>query len=186
MVAEHLLELGHKRIGLINGPIRLKPCAERRSSFVEVLAERGFELAAAHDLETAEMTIEAGEAAAARLFDQRLLPTALFCTNDLLALGAERAALAKGLRVPGDLAIVGNDDIRFAATSLVPLTTVRNPSYELGYESARLLVDEATNGLKHRHRRLLFEPELIVRASTAAVSRSANGRRARSRAVASP
>jgi LacI family transcriptional regulator len=166
-VGEHLVACGHERIGLINGPISLRPCEERRSSFLQVMAEHGLELDPSHDLETTEMTIEAGEAAANELLDGRTLPTAVFCTNDLLALGAERAALTHGLRVPDDLAIVGYDDIRFAATALVPLTTVRHPAYQLGYRAAKLLLDEVANGHEHRHQRLLFEPELVVRESTA-------------------
>ena len=175
LVAEHLTGLGHKRIALVNGPTSLTPCAERRSSFLEVLAEHGLSLKAAHDLEQDEMTIEAGEEAANMLFNARSLPTAVFCTNDLLALGMERGALTRGIRVPDDLAIVGYDDIRFAATALVPLTTVRHPAHELGYRSAKLLIDEATNGAEHRHQRLLFEPELMVRDSTAGRTVSANG-----------
>jgi LacI family transcriptional regulator len=174
-VAEHLVELGHRRIALINGPVSLKPCAERRDSFLSALGTHGIGLSAAHDVEAPEMTIEAGEQAAAKLLRGSARPTALFCTNDLLALGAERAALASGIRVPSDLAIVGYDDIRFAATSLVPLTTVRNPSFELGYESTRLLLDEALNKVDHAHRRLLFEPELIVRASTFDAGAGSNG-----------
>jgi LacI family transcriptional regulator len=178
MVAEHLVERGHRRIAFLNGPVNLKPCAERRAAFFDVLAEHGLEVAAEHDLEAPEMTIEAGAETAATLLGSRRLPTAVFCTNDLLALGLERTALARGIRIPDELAVVGYDDIRFAATSLVPLTTVRNPSFELGYESARLLIDEATAGAEHKHRRLLFEPELVVRESTARVLR-ANGSRAR-------
>jgi LacI family transcriptional regulator len=167
LVAEHLVGLGHKRIGLINGPVNLKPCAERRSSFVTALGEHGLELDPTHDIETSEMTIEAGARATARLLEAGKPPDALFCANDLLALGAERATLSRGVRVPADVAIVGYDDIRFAATSLVPLTTVRNPSFELGYESTQLLLHEASEGSGHKHRRLLFEPELVIRASTA-------------------
>jgi LacI family transcriptional regulator len=165
-VAQHLLALGHEHIGLLNGPSSLKPCVERRDGFVEVLDKAGVQLDAAHDLVAETMTIEAGEEAAAGLLGRPGGPTALFCGNDLLAIGAERAALARGVRIPEDLAIVGYDDIRFAETSLVPLTSVRNPAYELGFEAARLLIDEATNGSGHRHERLLFEPELIVRQST--------------------
>ena len=181
LVAEHLLELGHKRIGLINGPVSLTPCAERRKSFVDVLSAHGVELAAAADIETTEMTIEAGATAAARVLEARTPPTALFCTNDLLALGAVRTVSAHGLDVPRDLAIVGYDDIRFAATALVPLTTVRNPAFELGYESTQLLIDEAADGTNHKHRRLLFEPELVVRASTGPVSTKTRSSRSRNR-----
>jgi LacI family transcriptional regulator len=173
LVAEHLIELGHERIALINGPVGLKPCAERRESFVEVLADNGLELDAAHDVEAPEMTIEAGAEAAARLLAATPLPTAVFCANDLLALGTERTALGLGVRVPDDLAIVGYDDIRFASTALVPLTTVRNPSFELGYEATKLLIDEASNRDGHTHRRLLFEPELVVRSSTAVAGNGA-------------
>ena len=166
LVAEHLVSLGHERLGLINGPGSLKPCAERRASFLDALGKRGLALASAHDVETAEMTISAGEEAVANLLSRGRLPTALFCTNDLLAIGAEHAALTRGLRVPEDLAIVGYDDIRFAAMSFVPLTSVRMPAYELGYRATKLLIDEATNDSRHRHQRLLFEPELVVRQST--------------------
>jgi LacI family transcriptional regulator len=77
--------------------------------------------------------------------------------------------------VPDDFAIVGYDDIRFAATALVPLTTVRQPAHELGYQSAKLLIDERTNGSEHRHQRPLFEPELVVRESTGGSSGDTNG-----------
>ncbi len=166
LAAEHLIELGHRTIGLLNGPIHLTPCAERRASFLQVLHDHGLELERAFDVEVSEMTIEAGEQATTSVLGQDKLPSAIFCTNDLLALGAERAALARGLSVPRELALVGYDDIRFAASSLVPLTTLRNPSFELGYESTKLLIDEASEGTEHRHRKLLFEPELVVRQST--------------------
>jgi LacI family transcriptional regulator len=174
LVAEHLIELGHRRVALINGPVNLKPCAERRDSFLTVLHEHGLELDPSDDIEVPEMTVEAGYEAGRRLLGSDARPTAVFCTNDLLALGMERIAVESGVRVPSQLGIVGYDDIRFASTSLVPLTTVRNPSFELGYEATKLVIDEATNTTEHAHRRLMFEPELVVRSSTAAPSR--NGR----------
>ena len=184
LVAQHLVSLGHERLGFVNGPTTLKPCAERRQGFLTVLGEHALELRPDHDFVAPTMTIEAGEDAARTLLDRPDRPTALFCANDLLAIGAERAAIDLGLRIPDDVAIVGYDDIRFAATSLVPLTSVRIPAYELGYEAARLLIDEATNAAQHRHTRLRFEPELIVRASTRpAGNGAARGARA---AVAGP
>jgi LacI family transcriptional regulator len=100
------------------------------------------------------------------LLDVGRPPTAVFCGNDLLAIGAESAALARGLSIPEDVAIVGYDDIRFAATSLVPLTSMRIPSYELGFRAAELLIDEASDPAHHRHRTVLLQPELMTRAST--------------------
>jgi LacI family transcriptional regulator len=125
------------------------------------------------------MTVEAGYEAGGRLLGSVERPTAVFCTNDLLALGMERIAVESGVRVPSQLGIVGYDDIRFASTSLVPLTTVRNPSFELGYEATKLVIDEATNTTEHSHRRLMFEPELVVRSSTGAPSRNGRGKAGR-------
>jgi LacI family transcriptional regulator len=166
-IAEHLVELGHTRIGMINGPAHLKPCAERRDGVCGVLTAEGLRLAAEHEVEAQTMTIEAGEAAMTELLRRKTLPTAVVCGNDLLAIGAERAALAAGLAIPGDVAIAGFDDIRYAATSLVPLTTVRLPAYELGYSAAKLVIEEATDAAHHEHQNVLFEPDLMVRASTA-------------------
>jgi LacI family transcriptional regulator len=165
-VGKHLLELGHERIGLINGPRRLKPCFERREGLREVLAPHGLDIAAEDEIELGEMTIEAGEVGMNEFLSRKPLPSAVFCGNDLMAIGAERAALARGLAIPHDIAIVGYDDIRFAATSLVPLTSVRNPAYQLGYEAARLVIEEAADDGTHKHRNVLLQPELVVRSST--------------------
>jgi LacI family transcriptional regulator len=131
-----------------------------------VLDAQGISIHPHHEIEMDAMTIEAGEAGMAKLLDRRSLPTAVFCGNDLMAIGAERAALAHGLKIPEDVAIVGYDDIRFAATSLVPLTSVRNPAYDLGYHAAKLVIEEATDTGDHEHRNVLLEPQLIARAST--------------------
>jgi len=172
-VGEHLVALGHKRIGLINGLRTLKPCAERRGGLFEVIEASDAQVAARHELEMDEMTTEAGERGMSELLSRGRPPSAVFCGNDLMAIGAERAALAHGLAIPDDVAIVGYDDIRFAATSLVPLTSVHNPAYDLGYQAAGLLIEEATDGAHHQHRNVLLEPELIARASTDGATRAA-------------
>jgi hypothetical protein len=94
------------------------------------------------------------------------VPTAAFCTNDLLALGLLRRLSQLGAQVPGDLAIVGYDDIDFAADSAVPLTSIRQPKYELGQTAAQLILEEADAPAEHEHRRFVFTPELITRASS--------------------
>jgi LacI family transcriptional regulator len=172
-VGDHLISLGHKRIGLINGLRTLKPCAERREGLFEVLEASGAAVDTRHELEMDEMTTEAGEHAMSEILSRPRPPTAIFCGNDLMAIGAERAALEHGLSIPDDVAIVGYDDIRFAATSLVPLTSVRNPAYDLGYQAASLLIEEATDSAHHQHLNVLLEPELIVRASTEGTRRDA-------------
>lgn len=165
-LAEHLVAIGHRRIGILNGPRHLKPCSERREGIVASLEAHGLSIDSRDEIDMEAMTIETGEAGMNLLLDQPTLPTAVFCGNDLMAIGAERAALSRGVSIPEDIAIVGYDDIRFAATSLVPLTSVRNPAYDLGYHAAKLLIEEATDNGQHEHRNVLLEPELIVRAST--------------------
>ena len=94
-------------------------------------------------------------------------PTAAVCANDLLALGVLQEMVRHGVRVPEDFAIVGYDDIDFAAA--VPLTSVRKPRHELGRRAAELLLDEAgggTDGRAHVHEQPVFEPVLVVRESS--------------------
>jgi LacI family transcriptional regulator len=89
-----------------------------------------------------------------------------FCANDLLALGLLQAMTQQGLHVPDDLAVIGYDDIEFAAAAAVPLTSVRQPRELLGRTAARLLLEEASGDPDHVHRHVQFQPELVVRAST--------------------
>src|SRR5690606_5817246 len=93
-------------------------------------------------------------------------PTAAFCANDLLALGVLQGLTRQRVRVPGDIALVGYDDIDFAAAAAVPLSSVRQPRQRLGRAAAELLVDEANPPASHQHRQVLFEPELVVRESS--------------------
>ncbi|NUW31640.1 LacI family DNA-binding transcriptional regulator [Nonomuraea sp. SMC257] len=93
-------------------------------------------------------------------------PTALFCANDLLALGLMHGLTAAGLRIPDDVALIGYDDIDYAAAAAVPLSSIRQPRAELGRVAAELLLEEIDEGERHRHRQVLFDPELVVRASS--------------------
>ena len=97
----------------------------------------------------------------------------MFGTNDMLALGLLRRLGQAGVAVPGDLAVVGYDDIEFAADAAVPLTSVRQPKYQLGRAAAELLLDEADRPDQHEHRRIVFKPELVARASSGVVGRPA-------------
>lgn len=169
LAGEHLASIGHTEIALINGPEEISQCVDRRLGFLAALERRSLKLAEACDIEVPELTIAAGVSAAEALLARRNLPTAVFCANDLLALGAERALIAAGLRVPDDIAIVGYDDVAFAGLAFVPLTSVRQPAYELGYRAAQLLLDEASRQ-SHLHQHVLFTPELVVRQSTVHVA----------------
>ncbi len=112
------------------------------------------------------LSIEQGEAAVALLMALEPRPTAVMCANDLLALGVLRGLAAAGISVPDEMAVVGYDDVAFASMLSPSLTSVRQPKYELGVVAAELLLEEVA-GLPHEHRAIRFEPELVVRASSA-------------------
>lgn len=165
LVGEHLCELGHRRLALVNGPRAWSQCADRREGFLAAADAAGAHLLAGADIEVEQMTISAGEAAAKEILAGTDRPTGIFCTNDLLALGVEHVLIGAGCRVPEEFAIVGYDDVAFATMAFVPLTSVRQPAYELGRQAATHLLNEASD-TAHKHERIVFEPELIVRAST--------------------
>jgi LacI family transcriptional regulator len=165
LAGEHLCSLGHKRLALVNGPRDWSQCADRREGFLAAAGTAGAKLLADTDVEVEKMTIAAGEEAATTILAAKQRPSAVFCANDLLALGLEHALIAAGFRVPEDFAIVGYDDVAFATMAFVPITSVRQPAYELGHRAALQLLSEASDE-KHKHEQVVFEPELVVRAST--------------------
>ena len=138
-------------------------------------------------IETAKLDVASGRATGEVLAQMpvRTRPTAVFCANDLLALGLLQDTTRRRLSVPRDLAIVGYDDIEFAAAAAVPLTSIRQPREDLGLAAMELLLEEAAElplrsapvslrspdahparPARHRHRQIVFEPELVVREST--------------------
>ena len=173
IAVEHLAEQGHTRVAVIGGPDSLGQVRERLQGARELWAELGLPADDLVYLPTDAMTVAEGRSAGERLagLPARRRPTAAFCANDLLALGLLQQGIGAGLRVPDDLAIVGFDDIEFAAAAAVPLTSVRQPRQELGRAAAQLVLDEANNP-DHQHRQMLFTPELVARASTSRVSRT--------------
>jgi LacI family transcriptional regulator len=173
IAVEHLAEQGHTRVAVIGGPESIGQVRERLEGAREIWAELGLPPDDLVYLPTAALTVAEGRSAGERLagLPTRRRPTAAFCANDLLALGLLQQTIGSGLRVPDDLAIVGFDDIEFAAAAAVPLTSVRQPRQELGRAAAHLVLDEATNPA-HQHQQLIFTPELVARASTASRIRS--------------
>lgn len=163
----HLIELGHTRIAYVGGPHTIGQVVDRRSGARRSLTQAGLPAENLVELVTGALTVAEGRGAGQRLaglpLDRR--PTAAFCANDLLALGLLQQCVSLGLRVPEDLAIVGYDDIEFAAAAAVPLTSVRQPRQLLGRTAAELLLDESSNP-DHEHQRVMFTPELVVRTST--------------------
>lgn len=124
----------------------------------------------ARNASSERLDVAAGRDAGARLLGLADRPTAVFCADDLLALGVLQAMYAAGVTAPDDLAIVGYDDIEFAAAA-VPLTSVRQPAVTMGALAAELLLEETEAQDKpaaHEHRRVVLQPELVVRRSSLA------------------
>jgi LacI family transcriptional regulator len=164
LATRHLLELGHSRIACIAGSSSITPSAERLIGYRRALEEAGRpydeqlivrgDYHAQSGLELTHFILK---------LDPR--PTAIFALNDLMALGALRAAAEAGYSVPRDLAVVGYDDLELAHFTNPPLTTIAQPKKEIGAQAVNLLVER----ISHKSRppsRLVLPPELIVRRST--------------------
>jgi LacI family transcriptional regulator len=167
LAGQHLLIAGHRRIAFLNGPHTTQACVDRRTGLHQACQQA--------DLDPADVIVEItvrqlnsaqGEAAATAIPGDHPDVTAIACINDLVALGALRALAEQSVSVPGDVAVIGYDDVDFAASLATPLSTIRQPRYEIGRAAAQLLLDEATEGVTHLHQRLQFQPELVVRASS--------------------
>ncbi|MFC5824537.1 LacI family DNA-binding transcriptional regulator [Nonomuraea insulae] len=161
----HLLAKGARSLVYVTGPLTIRQCAERREGAKAAMRGVGLDPADLRVVEATTMTARAGEKAAADLIAGDL-PEAVFCANDLLALGVLRALLRSGVRVPEDVALMGYDDIDFAAASTVSLSSMRQPTYQLGRIATELLLDECDNPDTHAHQHIMFQPELVAREST--------------------
>jgi DNA-binding LacI/PurR family transcriptional regulator len=158
----HLRALGHDEIGMILGPEDHMPSRLRLASFLAVAKRAGIK--EADRVEHVTFSLEAGHAAATRLVGRGI--TGVICSSDPLALGAIRAARRLGLRVPDDISVVGYDDSALMTCTDPPLTTIRQPIEAMGRAAVKLLASQI-DGTMANGERLLFEPELVVRGSTA-------------------
>lgn len=164
LATEHLLALGHTRIGHVTGASELRISAERLAGFREALASAGIAVDAQLVAE-GRFTEETGHDGALALLERRPDLTAVFAANDLSALGVLSALATRGRRVPEDVSVVGFDDLPLAAFTTPPLTTVHQPATEIGRRATEILL-ELTRGKRARTTRHLLEPRLVVRDST--------------------
>jgi LacI family transcriptional regulator len=168
LAVTHLLEQGHRRIGFVGGPHAIPQVADRLAGARRALEVAGRSPEDLTLLETDALTVATGREAGQRLtgLPSGLRPTAAFCANDLVALGLLQELIHQGVAVPDDVALVGYDDIDFAAAAAVPLTSVRQPRQLLGRTATELLLQEAERLPGHVHEQIQFTPELVVREST--------------------
>ena len=166
LIADHLASLGHRRITFVGNPEAARPVRARFTGFEQALAAvEGVDLEVIPAPLTIDAGLEVGRELASRRPSQR--PTAVATAVDLIAIGVLQSLLASGIRVPEDLSLAGYDDIPFTSQLSVPLTAVARPHKRMGAAAADLLLS-VLNGGAPEQRHLLLQPELIVRASTAA------------------
>lgn len=141
IATQHLIDLGHQRIGYINGREDWIEAQNRLAGYQDVLSQQGLPVDQAL-IKQGNWGVDSGYQAAQELLSLQEKPTAIFAANDIMALGAIYAIQEAGLHVPDDIAVVGYDDRDFAAWIRPALTTIRMPSYEMGQAAARLLLKQ--------------------------------------------
>ncbi|NJP44390.1 LacI family DNA-binding transcriptional regulator [Actinacidiphila epipremni] len=170
LAAQHLIDAGHRSFVYVGGQAAVPQVRDRRAGALAALAGAGLPAGALIDVTTNRLDVAAGRDAGARLLGLAPRPTAVFCANDLLTLGVLQSLFDAGVKVPDQVAIVGYDDIEFAAAAAVPLTSVRQPAAEMGRIAMELLAAEtsaaAEGGGPHEHRQIVLQPELVVRSSS--------------------
>jgi LacI family transcriptional regulator len=159
----YLLNLGHKRIGLVTGILYVMDGWQRLQGFINTLNS--------HDIEIdnnlifkGDFTEKSGYDSLYYFFSLQYSPTAVFCSNDHMALGIYKAAHEKNIKIPSDLSVIGFDDIKLASFLTPPLTTVRQPIDLLGKTTAKLMIDCIEKKLKEV-KKIIIKPELIIRSS---------------------
>ena len=170
LAVAHLLEQGYSNIALVGGPGTLQQVRDRRLGAQIARSQHPSEVQLL-TISTPGLDSASGVSAATEigLLPPAERPTAVFAANDLLAIGLLQGFVSQGMQVPADIAIIGYDDISFAASAAVPLSSVRQPRRALGCRAAELLFEEieaVEQDLPHEHQAVQFNPELVVRRST--------------------
>jgi LacI family transcriptional regulator len=169
MAARHLIEQGRRRLVFVGGPMQIRQVTDRLAGAQRAVAQ--CEGATLEVVDIDALSVIEGRAAGHSILERPPTgrPDAIFAANDLVAMGVLQALMLQGvgpgITVPREIALIGYDDIDFAAAAVVPLSSIRQPSALIGQTAVEILLDEARNtALAARH--IVFQPELVVRAST--------------------
>jgi LacI family transcriptional regulator len=168
LATRHLISLGHRRVACITGPSNLTPSADRVAGYREALEQAGIPVDESLILR-GDFRARSGYEDAKLLLGRTPGPSAIFVCNDMMAIGAIRAASQLGLRVPEDLSIVGFDNIELAAYTTPPLTSVAQPKQEIGQMAVALLIERAKEPTLPPRRNML-PSRLVIRESTGAIA----------------
>ena len=161
---EHLASLGHREIAWVTGPETIPQVADRTAGVMRAAKIAKVEIST---IRVPLMNSAQGIDAVKKILALKKLPSAIFCGNDLLAFGVMRGLLDVGKKIPEDVSLLGYDDIAFGNSSAVPLSSISQPAYQLGVTAAELLISECEESEEHAHQQIKFQPQLVVRASTA-------------------
>ncbi|MFN2539843.1 MAG: LacI family DNA-binding transcriptional regulator [Mycobacteriales bacterium] len=164
LAGEHLLAQGRRELVYVTGPPSLRQCVDRGAGLERAVRRSTLDVSLSRFEIPSLNGVEGYRAASGVIADGP--PDGIFCANDVVALGVLRGLLEAGLSVPDDVALIGYDDIEFAATAAVPLSSVRQPAVQIGRTAAALLLEEIAEPEPHAHQQVLFRPELVVRRST--------------------
>ena len=167
MAAEHLISTGRRRLAFVGGPFDIRQVRDRLDGARWAVESSDVD-ATIEVIATRALTVEEGAAAGRRLLERprHQRPDALFAANDLVALGLLQGLVVDGsVLVPDQMALIGFDDIAFAAAAAVPISSVRQPSRAIGQTALRILLEESGDDTLIP-RQTVFRPELVVRAST--------------------
>ncbi|QSN62510.1 LacI family DNA-binding transcriptional regulator [Caballeronia sp. M1242] len=170
IATKHLLQTGHSEIGCITGPVATAVSAMRLHGFIRAMAERGVEIEP-NAIVQSDFSATGGYAAASQLFDA-MKPTAIFACNDMMGIGALRAAAERKIRVPDDCSIIGFDDVELSRYTYPALSTVGHSVRALGEMAAQTLIERIVGKLGGTTRRRVVPPRLVLRESTAVVPES--------------
>lgn len=168
MAVEHLIETGRRRIAFVGGPMDMRQVTDRLAG-ARVATDNALDAVELEVIATTAMTVAEGVAAGTRVLarSRRDWPDAMFAANDLIALGLLQSLVVGGrMLVPDEIALIGFDDISFAAAAAVPITSIGQPSGMIGRTALRILLEESDDA-ELIPRQTVFQPELVVRRSTA-------------------
>ena len=172
IAAAHLLDVGRRRLAFVGGPISTRQVSDRLDGAQRAVAAFGAD-ATLEFLGTSALTVDEGRRAGRRIAERERAarPDAIFAANDLLAIGLLHSlVMTAQVRIPDDVAVIGYDDIGFASTAVIPLSSVRQPAALIGSTAVDLLVDPSRDQARPGEH-VVFRPELIVRETTVSGAR---------------
>jgi LacI family transcriptional regulator len=162
LAVEHLIKLGHQRIGVIGGSSESSVGFERLEGGKKALATYGLEIKGNYFLE-GDFLKGSGYQGGKEFLKMAEPPTAIFATNDYMALGTYQAIVEEGHRVPEDIALIGFNDIEFTSMKGIEMTTIGQKKYEMGALAVKTLVERIEGGKVGPPKEFILEPELIIR-----------------------